>query len=159
MTEILQWVTYTASHGFGLHDLGLAVVRVAVGVFFAISGYHKLFNRDRHARLVGTLISNKIPCVGFMCWWVPFWEFVGGLMLAVGLLTAFSAGVLLIICLVACRVEAPKKVAAFHPIDRADVLDDYLYLPEVLYIVMLLVTLLAGTGAYSVDALIWPLKG
>jgi putative oxidoreductase len=146
-----------AAHGLGLHDLALALIRVAVGAFFAISGFHKLFNKERHARLVQTLASDKVPFVKFNQWWVPAWEFTAGVTLAVGLLTAFSAGVLAVICLVACLCEAKERVAAYHPIDAADTLDDYLYLPEVLYLLMLGVTLLAGTGKYSIDALLFPL--
>jgi uncharacterized membrane protein YphA (DoxX/SURF4 family) len=33
--------------GLGWADAGLLVNRSAVGVFFAISGYHKLTNEDR----------------------------------------------------------------------------------------------------------------
>lgn len=146
-----------AAHGFGLHDLALAVVRVAVGSFFAISGYHKLFNTTRHSGLVRTLTKDRVPAVPFMQWWVPGWEFVAGIMLAVGLLTAFSASVLAIICIVACVCEASERVEQYQPIDAADTIDDYLYLPEVLYLVMLAVTILAGTGRYSVDAFLFPL--
>jgi uncharacterized membrane protein YphA (DoxX/SURF4 family) len=144
-----------ASFGLGLHDAALAVIRIAVGVFFAISGYHKLFNKARHQRLLTTLINDHVPFARFNQWWVPLWEFTAGVMLALGLLTAFSAVVLLIVCLVACGCEAAEKVAKYQPIDFADKVDDYLYLPEVLYVVMLTVSALAGGGAYSLDALIW----
>jgi hypothetical protein len=56
---------------------------------------------------------------------------------------------------VACGCEAAEKVAKYQPIDFADKIDDYLYLPEVLYVVMLTVSALAGGGAFSLDALIW----
>jgi hypothetical protein len=36
--------------GLGLPEMALAVNRVAVGLFFFLSGYHKLFNAQRHAR-------------------------------------------------------------------------------------------------------------
>lgn len=146
-----------AAHGFGAHDAALALVRVAVGSFFAISGWHKLTNPERHAHLVETLQKDKVPAIGFNQWWVPSWELTAGIWLAIGFLTAFSASVLMVICLVACFAEAPKRVAEYQPIDKADVVDDYLYLPEVLYLVMLGVSILAGTGKYSVDALLFPL--
>lgn len=153
----MSWVLVTAAHGFGLHDLALALIRLAVGAFFAISGYHKLFNKSRHERLVHTLTEDRVPAVGFNQWWVPGWEFTAGIMLAVGFLTAFSASVLMVICIVACLCEARERVEQYKPIDDADTIDDYLYLPEVLYMVMLAVTVLAGTGRYSVDALLFPL--
>lgn len=145
------------AHGGGFHDLALALVRVAVGVFFAISGYHKLFNKDRHQHLVKTLAADHVPALRFNQWWVPGCELVAGITVAVGFLTAFSAVVLLTICVVACACEASERVASYKPIDLADKIDDYLYLPEVLYLVMLAVTILAGTGRYSVDALLFPL--
>jgi hypothetical protein len=36
----------------------LTLNRVAIGVFFAISGYHKLFNAARHATLTSTRAPN-----------------------------------------------------------------------------------------------------
>lgn len=132
-------------------DVALAVARISVGVFFAISGGNKLFVASRHASLRANLTKNGIPAVPFMEWWVPFWEFVSGAMLAVGLLSAFSAGVLAIICVVAICCESSRRVEAFKPINRADRVADYLYLQEVLYLVLLVVTMIAGTGRYSLD--------
>lgn len=148
---------FTAAHGFAVPDIALALIRIGAGVFFTMSGFNKLFNEGRHASLRETLVKDNIPCVFIMEWWVPFWEFTAGLMLTIGLLSAFSAGVLIVICLVAVLCEASKRVAEYKPINRGDAIADYLYLPEVLYIFMLAVSVLAGTGKFSVDALIWPL--
>jgi putative oxidoreductase len=143
------------AQGLNAPDAALAVVRVGAGTFFALSGYNKLFNKGRHQSLTNNLTKNGIPFIGFMQWWVPFWEFVAGTMLAIGLMSAFSSGVLMVICLVACCCEATKKVESYKPINTADRVDDYLYLPEVLYLFMLVITLFAGSGKYSVDALIF----
>jgi uncharacterized membrane protein YphA (DoxX/SURF4 family) len=35
-------------NGVGWTDIALALNRIAVGVFFLLSGYHKLFNAQRH---------------------------------------------------------------------------------------------------------------
>ena len=45
----------------------------------------------------------------------------------------------------------------YKPIDEADRIDDWLYLPEVLYAFMLIVVIAAGAGPYSFDALVWGL--
>lgn len=137
--------------GLGSPDVMLAVTRVSMGLFFAISGAHKLFNRERHAGLVKTLKEDKIPAVGFMQWWVPGWEFTAGLAMIVGLASVPAALVLSCIMCVACWSEAKPKVDSYQPIDAADRLDDYLYLPEVLYLVLLSVTIISGPGAYSLD--------
>jgi putative oxidoreductase len=135
-------------------DLCALTLRAVVGVFFGISGYHKLFNAERHARLKRTLEEDKVPCPSFMQWWVPFWELASGVGLALGMLTVINAAILLIVCLVACACESAGKIRKYAPIDKADWLDDLLYLPEVLYCAMLVCVLAAGPGAYSIDALV-----
>lgn len=115
-------------------------IQACVGSFFCISGYHKLFNAQRHASLVETLKANHIPFVTFNQWWVPFVEFSAGLVLVLnlpfGLVPLASLG-LLVICLVACITDGRKRVASYSPIDKADVIDDWLYLPEVIYAILL----------------------
>lgn len=145
-----------AAHGINAPDAALAVVRVSIGSFFAISGYNKLFNPGRHQSLLSNLTKNHIPCLPLMQWWVPGWEFFGGLMLSVGLMSAFAAVVLAIICAVAICCEAREKVENYHPINPGDRVADYLYLPEVLYLILLAVTVLAGTGQYSIDWYLFP---
>lgn len=157
---MLNDILGVAAHGIShfdtetTRDIALATIRIGTGTFFTISGFNKLFNKQRHADLVSTFKRDNVPFIKFNQWWVPGWELVGGLMLALGLFSAFAATVLLIICIVACVVEAPKMVESFKPINAGDRVADYLYLPEVLYIFMLAVNIIAGTGAYSIDALL-----
>ena len=61
---------------------------------------------------------------------------------------------LLIISIGATFSDGIKRIADWRPIDKADFLDDILYLPEVLYALLLLSVILAGPGPFSVDALI-----
>ena len=42
----------------------------------------------------------------------------------------------------------------FMTVDEADRIDDWLYLPEVLYAFMLIMVVSAGAGPYSLDALV-----
>lgn len=141
--------------GLARPDFADAILRMTVGVFTAISGGNKLFVASRHASYCETLTRLGIPCVWFMRWWVAGWAFVGGIMLTLGLFTTFAAGVLLIIYLVAFWCEAHRKVEAYKPINGCDRIADYLYLPETLYIAMLVVVILGGGGAYSLDRLLW----
>lgn len=147
MIQIMQWLVY----GFNAPDMALLVTRVSVGVFFAISGFNKLFNSARHQSLVNNLKGNNIPDVKDMQWFVPFWELTSGVMIALGFATVFNAGVLLIICAVACCCESSRRVEAYKPINAGDRLADYLYLQEILYMVLLSVNVLAGSGKYSID--------
>jgi len=147
----MQDLITVAAHGIQAPDAALAIVRVSIGGFFALSGYNKLFNPGRHQSLLATLSKNHIPCLPLMQWWVPGWEFTGGLLLVAGLFSAFAAMVLSIICVVAICCEARGRVDAYQPINKGDRIADYLYLPEVLYLILLTVTVLAGTGQYSLD--------
>lgn len=155
MTPELHGLLALMREGLSFPDLADLTIRASVGVFFAISGGNKLFVPERHASLRRSLAKNHIPCVQGMVWWVAGWEFLAGLMLALGLFTAFAAGVLLIICLVACSCEAYEKVESYKPINGYDRIADYLYLPEVLYTVLLVAAIVHGTGAFSLDRLLW----
>ncbi len=142
-------------HGFNSPDAALFLTRVATGGFFAISGFNKLFNSGRHASLTANLVKNKIPYISFMCWFVPFWELWAGALLAVGMFTTFHAAVLMIICIVAAMCESRQRVEAYHPINTGDRIADYLYLQEILYMLLLAVSILAGSGKYSLDNLLF----
>ena len=47
-----------------------------------------------------------------------------------------------------------QRIKVFKPIDEADRIDDWLYLPETLYALMLILVIAAGAGPYGLDALI-----
>jgi putative oxidoreductase len=133
-------------HGAGAVDVALFVNRVLIGMFFVLSGYHKLFNAERHKSLVASLVECKIPCLPVMQWFVPGVEFFGGLAVVIGLLAPLAALGLVVICLVAFWRDGIKRIVAWKPIDKADYCDDVLYLPEVLYVIALAVVILAGPG-------------
>jgi uncharacterized membrane protein YphA (DoxX/SURF4 family) len=135
-------------------DAALTLNRVALGIFFAISGYHKLFNPSRHATLTQTLQDDGVHAVPIMQWLVPGIEFGGGWALIIGLLSALAAFGLFVICLGAVAFDAIKKVRAWQPIDRADWLGDLLYIPESLYCIGLAVVMLGGPGPWGLDAII-----
>ena len=140
--------------GLGSPELALAINRVAVGLFFLLSGYHKLFDAQRRAALVVTLRSAGFSHVSVLRWLLPCAEFSGGLAVAIGLLSVPAALGLLIISIGATIADGIKRIANWKPIDKADFLDDILYLPEVLYALLLLSVILAGPGPYSLDALL-----
>jgi uncharacterized membrane protein YphA (DoxX/SURF4 family) len=140
--------------GLGWTDIALTLNRVAVGLFFLFSGYHKLFNAERHRLFVDELRSLHVHAVGINQWWVPLVEFSAGGAVVIGLFAPLAALGLLVIILVANATSGRERLRAFKPIDRADRIDDWLYLPETLYAVMLIVVILAGAGPYSLDAAI-----
>ena len=141
-------------NGVGWTDLALALNRIAVGTFFMLSGYHKLFNAERHRTVVEEFKALGIHAVGFNQWWVPLVEFAAGGAVVVGLLAPLAALGLLFLILVAIVTSGPQRIKLYKPIDEADRIDDWLYLPEVLYAFMLIVVVSAGAGPYSLDALV-----
>jgi uncharacterized membrane protein YphA (DoxX/SURF4 family) len=144
--------------GFGAGSaVGSAVLlvnRIFLGLFFSIGGFHKLFNRRRHAELVSTLRSARIPLVGLNQWWVPGIEFLGGLGLLAGVLAPLAALALAFELLIAVWTDGPRRIQSYGPIDRADWLDDLLYLPEMVGIVTLLVVVALGPGPFTLPALL-----
>ena len=140
--------------GVGWTDLALTLNRLAVGSFFMHSGYHKLFNAERHRVFVDELKALGVPAVGFNQWWVPSVEFSAGGAVLVGLLAPLAALGLLVIILVANATSGRQRIKLYKPIDEADRIDDWLYLPETLYAFMLIIIVSAGAGPYSFDALI-----
>jgi len=140
-------------------NAAFALNRVALGLFFAISGYHKLFNASRHAALTRTLLDDGVHDVPIMRWLLPSAEFSGGCALIVGFLSVLAALGLFVICVGAIALDAVKRIRAWQPIDRADWLGDLLYVPESLYCIGLSVVILGGPGPWSLDARIAGLLG
>ncbi len=140
--------------GVGWTSLAMTLNRIAVGAFFMLSGYKKLFNADRHRAITDELKALGVPALGFNQWWVPSVEFAGGGAVLVGLLAPLAALGLLVIIVVAMATSGRRRIQLYKPIDEADRLDDWLYLPETLYAFMLILVISAGAGPYSLDALI-----
>jgi len=143
-------------HGAHAPNAALTLNRTALGMFFAISGYHKLFNASRRAELTRTLVDDGVHVVPFMRWLLPSAEFTGGWALIMGFLSVPAALGLLAICVGAIALDALKRIRQWRPVDRADWLGDLLYVPEALYCIGLAVVVLAGPGRWSVDARLFP---
>src|SRR3974390_984650 len=140
--------------GIGWTGLSISLNRIAVGAFFMLSGYHKLFNAERHRLFIDELKGLGVPALGFNQWWVPSVEFTAGGGVLIGFLAPLAAlGLLFILpCPIPTSGRQPIKLS--KPIDRADRIDDWLYLPETLYGFMLIIVISVGAGPYSLDALI-----
>ena len=87
--------------GVGWTDVALTLDRVAVGMFFMFSGYHKLFKAQRHHAPVDELTALHVAAVRINQWWVPSVEFAAGSAVFIGLLTPLAAFGPLVIVLVA----------------------------------------------------------
>jgi putative oxidoreductase len=84
-----------------------------------------------------------------MTFFVSGVEFVGGLLLIVGVLSSIASFMLLVDMLVAILTtklsSIPKKLSIL------DWLDNFLYLPEVLYVLSFVWLICSGPGRFSVD--------
>ena len=140
--------------GVGWTDIALTLDRVAVGMFFMFSGYHKLFNAQRHRAMVEELTALHVAAVRINQWWVPSVEFAAGSAVFIGLLTPLAALGLLVIVLVASVTSGRLRIKGYQPIDKADRIDNWLYLPEIVYAFILILFVSAGAGPYSLDAAI-----
>lgn len=144
-----------AAHGLASPDIVLSATRVATGTFFALSGFNKLFNASRHIVIAETMVRDKVPLPKVMAWFVPGNELLFGTWLALGLFSAMSASILAVIMIVACCCEAKARVNEYKPINTMDRIDDYLYLPEVLYVLLLSVPIFVGHGKIALDTLLF----
>jgi putative oxidoreductase len=145
--------------GLGGADIAFTLNRLAVGMFFMFSGYHKLFNKERHNMLVEELTALHVMAIRINQWWVPAVEFAAGGAVLIGLFTPLAALGLLVIVLVASATSGRARVNSYRSIDKADRIDNWLYLPEILYACILIMLIFAGAGPYSLDAAILGLLG
>src|SRR5580704_3931341 len=110
-------------NGVGWPDVAFTLNRIAVGAFFMLSGYHKLFNAERHRLFADELKELGAPAVGFNQWWVPSVEFAAGGGVLVGLLAPLAALGLLVIILVAIVTSGRQRIKLYKPTSEADRID------------------------------------
>jgi putative oxidoreductase len=125
------------------------LVRFSLGLFFAISGANKLFVAGSTKTIYETLVKAKVPFPHQMVYFVSGVEFVGGSLLIVGFLSSLACVALLIDMLVA--ILTTKLSAMPKGLSPLNWLDDFLYLPEVLYVLLFIWLICSGPGKFSVD--------
>ena len=132
-----------------LEELVVLLARISLGVFFAISGGNKLFVATQYKLMYETIVGAGIPFPHLMTYFVSSVEFVCGCLLIIGLLSTVCCVVFIIDMIVAITtVQLATITKALSFIDR---LDDFLYLPEVMYIIIFLWLISSGPGRLSID--------
>ena len=120
----------------------ILVARLGVGGEFLLSGWGKLHRLDK---LVAYFQELKIPAAAIQAPFIATLEFVGGLLLLVGLGTRIFG------FLLGCTMV----VAMLTAIDFAGKgLSDFLYLSEWLLLLLLSSFVFSGGGKASLDALL-----
>jgi putative oxidoreductase len=71
-----------------LEQYAILLIRVSIGLFFAISGGNKLFVAGGTKPVYDTLVKAKVPFPRQTAYFVASVEFVGGSMVAVGFLSS-----------------------------------------------------------------------
>src|SRR5271155_5422876 len=121
-------VQFSLSGSSDLEQYAILLVRVSIGLFFAISGANKLFVAGGTKPVYETLVKAKVPFPQLTAYFVSGVEFVCGSLMTVGFLTSPACFTLLIDMTVAILTSAlstlPKGLSPFSW------LDDFLYLPE-----------------------------
>jgi putative oxidoreductase len=132
-----------------LEQYAMLLVRVSVGLFFAISGANKLFVASSTQTIYKTLVEAKVPFPHLMTYFVSGVEFVGGSLLILGFLSSPACVALLVDMLVA--IVTTKLSAMPKGVSPLNWLDDLLYLPEVMYVLFFIWLICSGPGKFSVD--------
>jgi putative oxidoreductase len=145
-----KWLVQFALLGSSdLEQYAILLVRISLGVFFTITGANKLFVAGSTQTMYETLVAAKVPFPRLMTYFVSGVELFGGTLLIVGFLSSAVCVALLVDMLVA--ILTAKLSAMPKGLSPLDWLDDFLYLPEVLYVLFFICLTCFGPGKFSVD--------
>ena len=147
--EWKQLVQFALLGNGNVEQYAILLVRVLIGVFFAISGANKLFVAGGTKPVYDTLVQAKAPFPQALAYFVSSVEFIGGSLVAVGFLSSPACVALLIDMTVAVLTNALSTMP--KGLSRLNWLDDFLYLPEVLYVLFFTWLICSGPGKFSVD--------
>src|SRR5580693_7510462 len=141
----MEWkrlVQFALQGSSDLEQYAILLIRVSIGLFFAISGANKLFVAGGTKPVYDTLVKAKAPFARQLAYFVAGVEFIGGSLLTVGFLSSAACMALLIDMTVS---TLPKGLSPLNW------LDDFLYLPEILYVLFFIWLICSGPGRFSVD--------
>ena len=129
--------------------------RFILGFGFVYHGFPKLFLPGEREAFVGMLQTIGVPQPGLMAWAVGALEFVGGLALIAGAFVVIFGSLLTINMLVALfTVHLPQGFNFMHITGMTETGPTFGmpgYEVPLLYIAGLVVLILGGAGAFSVD--------
>src|SRR6516162_3296955 len=132
-----------------LEEFAGLVARVSLGVFFAISGGNKLFVGSQYKLMYETIVGARIPFPHAIAYFVSSLEFACGCLLIIGLLSTLCCVAFIIDMIVA--ITTVQLATITKALSFIDWLDDFLYLPEVMYIIIFFWLISSGPGRLSID--------
>ena len=142
-------IHFILSGNRALEHFAVLLARISLGVFFAISGGNKLFVASQYKLMYETIVGAGIPFPQIMTYFVSSVEFVCGCLLIIGLLSTLCCVAFIIdmsVAITTVQLATITKAASF-----IDWVDDFLYLPEVLYIIIFFWLISSGPGRLSID--------
>jgi putative oxidoreductase len=139
-------------------SLASLTLRLALGFGMAYHGYPKLFDPVQREQFEQSLFGMGVPVPALTAWGIALLEFVGGLLIIVGVLTGFLSVLYVIEMLVATYlVHLPSGFLAGNVVgmgEQGPIFGVPGYEVNVLYIAGFLALLFAGAGAYSIPGLL-----
>ena len=126
------------------------MARIAVGTLLFLSGRAKFFVRERCEEMQQTLVKAHVPFPKFNAVFVSTVEFVCGLLLVLDAVMPLASALLAVLMIVAIATMAIRNVKGTSAVEW---LAAFLYLPEVLYLVILIWLFFSGPGWFSIDHL------
>jgi len=132
-----------------LEEFAALLARISLGVFFAISGGNKLLVASQYKLMYETIVGAGILFPHVMAYFVSSVEFVCGCLLIIGLLSSLCCMAFIIDMIVA--ITTVQLATITKGLSFIDWLDDFLYLPEVMYIIVFIWLISSGPGRLSVD--------
>jgi putative oxidoreductase len=142
-------VQFALTGNGNLEQYAILLVRVSIGLFFAISGANKLFVAGGTKPVYDTLVQAKVPFPRQTAYFVAGVEFIGGSLVTVGFFSSLACVALMIDMIVAMLTSAVSTLP--KGLSFLSWLDDFLYLPEVLYVFFFFWLICSGPGKLSVD--------
>lgn len=122
------------------------LMQIPVGVFFAVTGYRKLFKHETHAQVWELFQRLRVPVPAR--WLVVLGEFAGGLGFVFGVLPVYAAAGLLLIMVGAYTLDTVpgvrQKVGANG--DLSLLVSKLLCTPEAMLLVILFDLLVFGVA-------------
>ena len=130
--------------------LPIFVARFSLGLFFAVSGYNKLFIPAKHEDLIHLMAEIGFPFPDFMALFLGSVEFFGGLLLMVGLFSTICA-IALTIAMIVAIITVEIDTVIPDGIGFFDWMSWFLYLPQVMYVILFVWLMTTGPGRFSLD--------
>lgn len=131
-----------------MESLPIFVIRVMLGMFFAASGWGKLFTEQGRHQMLNIVTQSGIPFPELNAVFASVTELVGGILLAIGLLTIISAFMLANVMVVALITNFISDMPTDSLLSASNY---FVYTSEFLYVLIFAWLIFAGPGKVSLD--------